>query len=136
MLRGSLSPYANLVLQVLLLVGLTVGVYLVRRLRFGGHGYVMLSVLAINVYSIGSIMLPSARAMLSGSPINSFTLLVAAHSVAGAVAELTGVYIVYVWRLRPPGRSCFRLGRPMRALAAAWLIIAALGAYIYFLLYI
>ncbi|UCD45151.1 MAG: hypothetical protein JSV27_01190 [Candidatus Bathyarchaeota archaeon] len=130
-----MSPYANLLLQVLMVVGLTVGIYLVRRLRFGGHGYVMLVIVALNVYSIGSVMLPSARNILSGAKFDSFTLLVAAHSVAGLMVELTGMYVVYVWRLRPPGQSCFRLGRPMKVLAAAWLIIAVLGAYIYFLLY-
>jgi len=118
-----------------MVVGLAVGIYLVRRLRFGGHGYVMLVIVALNVYSIGSVMLPSARNILSGAQFDSFTLLVAAHSVAGLMVELAGMYVVYVWRLRPPGQSCFRLGRPMKVLAVTWLIIAVLGTCIYFLLY-
>lgn len=130
-----MSPYANMILQLGLTVALMVGVALVKRLRIAAHGYVMLLAVALNLPSIAIVMLPSASRILSGASASPFTALVAVHSLLGAFAIGAGVYVLWVWRLRAPGASCFGSRGLMRALAPLWFVTVALGAAMYYMLY-
>ncbi len=79
-------------------------------------------------------MLPSVLRIMEGASLNAFTMVVIAHSILGAATIIVGVYLMAVWRLRKPGESCFRIVNYMKPLAIAWMISAALGAYVYYLL--
>lgn len=124
-----------MILQLGLTVALLAGIALVKRLRFTAHGYFMLLAVALNLPSIAVVMLPSASRILGGASINPFTSVVAAHSALGILVMGAGIYVLWVWRLRAPGASCFRTRRLMRALATLWVVTVGLGAAVYFMLY-
>jgi uncharacterized membrane protein YozB (DUF420 family) len=67
--------------------------------------------------------------------LNNFTLIVGIHVFLGTVAQLVGLYIVWNWRLREPGSTCFRLSGRMRSLNMLWTLIIVLGVLIYYMLY-
>ena len=124
----------NLVVQAVITATLIVGVYYVKRRRIASHGYLTLAAVILNALSVLAVMLPSVLRILAGASFNSFTLLVLAHSILGAAAVVVGVYLMATWRLRKPGESCFMLRNYMGPLAAIWILSAALGACVYFLL--
>ena len=131
-----MSPDANLILQLGLTVALIAGIALVKRLRIAAHGYVMLLVVALNLPSIAVVMLPSATRILGGASINPFTAVVTIHSILGAIVVGAGIYVLWVWRLRAPGASCFGSRGLMRVLAPLWMVTVVLGAVMYYMLYL
>lgn len=137
-LLGTAAPLrsdVNLLVQVVILVLLFVGFYVVKRLKFGQHGYFMFFAVAVNLLSMIFVMLPSALSIIGGASLTFFTGLMALHSALGAVAEVWGIYIVAVWRFRRPGQSCFKLRNHMRVLMILWVMTSVLGFALYGLLY-
>ncbi len=124
----------NLMIQAIITAALTLGVFYVKRRKITPHGYVALAAVVLNALSVIIVMLPSAVRIVSGASMNVFTLVVIVHSILGAAAIIVGVYLMAVWRLRKPGESCFRLRNYMRPLAMIWILSAALGAYVYYML--
>jgi len=125
----------NLILQVCLTAALIVGIASVKRLKFSAHGYLMFLAVALNLPSIAIVMLPSTSRILAGASLNPFTAVVAAHSLLGAIAIGAGIYVMWIWRFRKPGVSCFRSRGLMRALAPLWMVTVVLGAAMYYMLY-
>jgi uncharacterized membrane protein YozB (DUF420 family) len=124
----------NLIIQAVITVLLTIGVFHVKRRKLISHGYATLAAVILNALSVIIVMLPSVLRILTGASLNSFTLIVIIHSILGAAAVIVGVYLMATWRLRTPGASCFRLRNYMRPLAIIWILSAALGAYVYYML--
>jgi len=124
-----------MILQLGLTVALLAGIALVKRLRIAAHGYVMLLAVALNLPSIAVVMLPSATRILGGASISPLTAVVAVHSILGVVVVGAGIYVLWVWRLRAPGASCFGSRGLMRALAPVWVVTVVLGAAMYYMLY-
>jgi uncharacterized membrane protein YozB (DUF420 family) len=124
----------NLIIQAIITVALTLGIFYVKKRKITSHGYVTLAAVVLNALSVIIVMLPSSLRIVSGASMNVFTMVVLAHSILGAAAIIVGVYLMATWRLRTPGESCFRLRNYMRPLAMIWILSAALGAYVYHLL--
>lgn len=124
----------NLVVQAIITAILLIGVFYVKRRRIASHGYLTLAAVILNVVSVLVIMLPSVFRILTGATFNAFTLVVLTHSILGTATVIVGVYLVATWRLRKPGESCFMLRNYMKPLAIIWILSAALGAYVYYLL--
>jgi uncharacterized membrane protein YozB (DUF420 family) len=124
----------NLIIQAIITAALTLGIFYVKRRWIVPHGFANLAAVVLNALSVIIVMLPSALRIVSGASINAFTMVVIAHSILGAAAIIVGVYLMAKWRLRTPGESCFRLRNYMRPLAIVWILSAALGAYVYYLL--
>jgi uncharacterized membrane protein YozB (DUF420 family) len=125
----------NLILQVCLTAALIVGIASVKRLKFSAHGYLMFLVVALNLPSIAIVMLPSSSRILAGASVNPFTTVVIAHSLLGVLAIGAGIYIMWTWRFRKPGVSCFRSRDLMRTLVPLWMVTVVLGAAMYYMLY-
>jgi len=106
-----------------------------KRREFRLHGLVIAAAVALNGLSILLVMVPSALRIFSGASLSGFTLAVGVHVALGMVAQLAGLYIVWGWRLREPGVTCFRLGGRMRSLSRLWMLIVVLGALVYYMLY-
>jgi uncharacterized membrane protein YozB (DUF420 family) len=124
----------NLIIQAIITAALTLGIFYVKRRRIVPHGYATLAAVVLNALSVIIVMLPSALRIVSGASMNAFTMVVIAHSILGAAVIIVSVYLMAVWRLRKPGESCFKLRNYMRPLAMIWILSAALGAYVYYLL--
>jgi len=124
----------NLIIQAIITAALTLGIFYVKKRKITPHGYVTLAAVVLNALSVIIVMLPSVLRIMDGASLNAFTIVVIAHSILGAAAIIVGVYLMAVWRLRKPGESCFRLRNYMRPLAIVWILSAALGAYVYYML--
>ena len=124
----------NLVIQAIITAALTLGIFYMKRRKIIPHGYLTLAAVVLNALSVIIVMLPSTVRIVSGASMNAFTMVVIAHSILGAATIIVGVYLMAVWRLRKPGESCFKLRNYMRPLAMIWILSAALGAYVYYML--
>ena len=130
-----MSPGLNLLAQLVITGVLLAAIMYAKRREFRLHGLVIATAVTLNGLSILLVMVPSALRIFSGASLNGFTLAVGVHVFLGAVAQLAGLYIVWSWRLREPGATCFRLGGRMRSLSKLWTLMVVLGALIYYMLY-
>ena len=130
-----MSPGLNLLAQLAITGVLLMAIILAKRQEFRLHGLVVAGAIVLNSFSILLVMVPSALRIFSGASLNSFTLAVGIHVILGTIAQLAGLYIVWIWSLREPGGSCFRLGGRMRSLSGLWTLIVVLGALVYYMLY-
>ena len=130
-----MSPGLNLLAQLAITSAFLVAIMYAKRREFRLHGLVVAAAVTLNGLSILLVMVPSALRIFSGASLNSFTLAVGVHVILGTVAQLLGLYIVWIWRLREPGGSCFKLGGRMRPLSWLWTLMVVLGALVYFMLY-
>ncbi|MCW4049814.1 MAG: hypothetical protein NWE89_08770 [Candidatus Bathyarchaeota archaeon] len=134
---GTVAPLSSdlsLILQVLVLVTLTVGVFRANSRQFMQHGYVMLGCVVLNTVTVLVVMIPVVRGLIRVVHLYVLSLLVRIHAVVGVVVLALGYYLIWVWRLATPA-PCFQQKRKMRALAAAWVLEAVGGIIIYYLLY-
>ncbi len=130
-----MSSGLNMLAQLVITGVLFVAIVYAKRREFRFHGLVIAAAVALNGLSILLVMVPSALRIFSGASLNGFTLAVGVHVALGAVAQLAGLYIVWGWRLREPGGTCFRLGGRMRSLSRLWTLMVVLGALVYYMLY-
>ena len=130
-----MSPELNMLAQLVITGVLFAAILYAKRREFRLHGLVIAVAVVLNSLSILLIMVPSALRIFSGATLNSFTLAVGFHVVLGTITQLAAVYIVWGWRLREPGESCFRLGGRMRPLSGLWAAMFVLGALVYYMLY-
>ena len=125
----------NLLLQIGISVILFVGIIYVKRIKFNVHGYWMFLAVTLNVPSVFSVMIPSVFRILSGATINLFTSFVLIHSLLGVIVFILGWYVLWVWRFRVPGGSCFRLKTFMKFLTPLWIATVISGGIMYLQLY-
>jgi len=130
-----MSPGLNMLAQLAITGILFSAIVYAKRREFRLHGLVIAAAVALNGLSILLVMVPSALRIFSGASLNGFTLAVGVHVVLGMVAQIAGLYIVWGWRLREPGSTCFRLGGRMRSLSRLWTLMVVLGALVYYMLY-
>jgi uncharacterized membrane protein YozB (DUF420 family) len=124
----------NLILQFVILGVLAFGILRVKKGRLAMHGYIAFAAVSLNTLSIIVVMLPSVSRIMAGASLNSFTMIVAAHSLLGFIVEALGAYIVLRWRFQVPGFTCWKMKGLMKVLAALWTVSVALGAFVYFML--
>ena len=130
-----MSSGLNMLAQLAITGILFSAIVYAKRREFKLHGLVIAAAVALNGLSILLVMVPSALRIFSGASLSGFTVAVGVHVVLGTVAQLAGLYIVWGWRLREPGGTCFRLGGRMRSLSRLWTLMVVLGALVYYMLY-
>jgi hypothetical protein len=130
-----MSSGLNMLAQLVITGVLFVAIVYAKRREFRLHGMVIAAAVALNGLSILLVMVPSALRIFSGASLSGFTLAVGIHVVLGMVAQFAGLYIVWGWRLREPGGTCFRLGGHMRSLSRLWTLMVVLGGLVYYMLY-
>jgi len=129
----------NLVLQLIILVLLWSSYLLKRRGRFFLHGSLMSTAVVLNAVAFLLIMGPSLIS-LTVDQFASLSLwasvVVLVHAFLGSVVLVLGIWIVGSWRLRSGTRYCAAKKKVMLPTIVAWTIAAALGIYLYLLLYL
>jgi hypothetical protein len=130
--------FANLVIQIgiLLLIGLSL--LLKRKKMFVWHGNVMLVAVMINGLLLISHMGPSLIYLLREEiPIlDSVAFVGLFHGMVGAVAEFIGIWLVGTWAyVQPETRYCIKRKKLMRTILAFWIIALVLG-FLYYILHI
>ncbi|MHA2393219.1 MAG: hypothetical protein ACXAEX_14860 [Promethearchaeota archaeon] len=134
-LHLKMAQWSNFLLQLIAIGCVGLGVLYFRNVKIKFHGLTMLVAVALNALSIIFIMLPSAIRILSGARVNSFTLMVALHSILGMIAEIVGIYILWNWRFRKPGESCFKFRTQMKRVNLIWFGMFIIGIFIFYQLY-
>jgi uncharacterized membrane protein YozB (DUF420 family) len=130
-----MAPWLNFILQLIAIASIVIGVLSVRNAKIRFHGLAMFVAVLLNAFSIIFVMLPSATRILVGAKVTSFTVFIALHSILGIIAEILGVYFVWVWRNRQPGESCFKFRKYMKIVNLFWFGIFIVGVIIFYQLY-
>jgi hypothetical protein len=126
----------NLFLQLILLLGLTLGFVLVKSKKVFIHGWLMFTLTIINVASILFVMLPVAATIFLRFLTSSITLFVILHGALGAVVLFLSIRELVVWRFRKPGATCYKMKSEMLRLYIFWFAQVLLGIAIYYELYV
>jgi hypothetical protein len=121
---------ANLIIQVVLIVGALTGAYLARRRLFSRHCLSMRILVGVQILAIGLIMAPSlSRYVNNWSGFSRFTAEIIVHHVLGVVVLALWIYInlALTGVVKAPRRPRVF----MRATLAVWLVSLALGVHLY-----
>jgi hypothetical protein len=132
--NAPLSSEISMVIQLISLVILILGFFVVKRKKYGIHGVLMFINAIMNTAAILIVMIPVAI-RLSGTSIPGFNLIFRLHVLLGFAVELVSIYILVDWRFQKPGPTCFRRRGWMLGLGLAWMAEVILGILVFMRLY-
>ena len=129
----------NLVVQIATLSIVISGYILKRRMRFIGHGTLMIVAVVMQFFSFLLIMGPAFLSLvengLAQRPIWLSTVTLV-HASLGGVALATGIWITASWHLQTSIDNCIKRKTIMRYLIVTWILALILGITLYTLLYV
>ncbi|OGD57533.1 hypothetical protein A3K78_03910 [Candidatus Bathyarchaeota archaeon RBG_13_52_12] len=126
----------NLYIQLILIVGLTVGLLLSKRKKLVQHGWLMLILTLLNLASIIVVMAPVAYQLLTRLTLSSFSLITILHASLGLIVLYLSIRLLTIWRFQKPGSTCYRMKDQMLKLYLFWVAEVILGIALYYQLYI
>jgi hypothetical protein len=107
---------------------------LARKQRLVGHGYTMMLAVVLHACSVVLVMVPSLAIsldLLVTDLQNPAIIITWIHVPIGLTALILGIFLMTVWRFRPPATSCLKRKRLMRPLFWLWTLSVTLGVLIY-----
>jgi uncharacterized membrane protein YozB (DUF420 family) len=120
----------NVILQCVLIVGALAAVYLARSRRFNRHCLVMRVSVGVQIILIAALMAPSLSAYLSHwSGWSWFMAEIIIHHALGVIVVI--LFIYFNLALTGVVKSPRRLRPYMRTAFVLWLIVLALGLYLF-----
>ena len=130
--------FANLVIQiaVLLLIGLSL--FLKRKKKFAWHGNVMLVAVLITGVLTVAHMGPSLIYLLRAEIplLDPIALVGLFHGIIGVVALFLGIWLVGTWAfIQADIKYCIKRKKLMRVILAFWMLSLGVGI-LYYLLHI
>ena len=126
----------NLYMQLIIIVGLTVGLLLSKKKKLIQHGWLMLILTLLNLASIIVVMMPVAYQLLTRLTLSSFSLITILHALMGLIVLILSIRLLVIWRFQKPGPTCYKLKDQMLKLYLFWVAEVILGIALYFQLYI
>ena len=126
----------NLYIQLIIVIGLTIGLFLSRKKKLVQHGWLMLVLTLLNLASIIVVMAPVAYRLLIMLSISSFSLITVLHALFGLVVLFLSMRILLFWRFRKPGLTCYKMKNQMLKLYLFWVAEVILGIAIFYQLYV
>ena len=140
LLGTRLSADINLVAQLLILIGLWIGLYFARTKRIRQHGNTQTAMVLVNLFFIALIMATSfyKYVIAGGTTTGTVARLMMVHGALGLVAEGTGIYLILRMRtqLIPPRLRVGNYKLVMRSTLALWTVLLALGVATYYYRYL
>ena len=130
--------FANLVIQIAILLLIGLSLLLKKKKKFVWHGNVMLVAVLINGVLLLSHMGPSLIYLLREEIplLDSVAFVGLFHGIVGAVAEFLAIWLVGTWAyVQSETKYCIKRKRLMRIILAFWIAALALG-FLYYLLHI
>jgi hypothetical protein len=130
--------FANLVIQIIILLLISLSMLLKRKKKFTWHGNVMLVAVLINGVLLISHMGPSLVYLLRAEipVLDSIAFVGLFHGIIGAVAEFLGIWLVGTWAyVQAETKYCIKRKKLMRIILAFWVLALGLG-FLYYLLHI
>ena len=130
--------FANLVIQiaVLLLIGLSL--FLKKKKKFTWHGNVMLVAVLITGVLVVSHMGPSLIYLLREEipVLDPIALVGLFHGIVGIIAEFLGIWLVGTWAyVQADIKYCIKRKKLMRVILTFWVLALSVGV-LYYLLHI
>jgi uncharacterized membrane protein YozB (DUF420 family) len=127
----------TLLMEIAMALGLLVGAWLARRKRFRQHAWCQASIMIVNLFVIGLMMLPSFSEQVSpripAKLGRSYYALATAHAALGGIAECFGLYIALGAGTKLlPERFRLKQYKPwMRVAVVIWwfALLAGIGTY-------
>ncbi len=130
-----LLTQANFILQITLMGMLFFAIYLARKKKLTKHCTIMRIAVPVQIAAIAVVMLPSFLGYVtSGVPVTLFYIEMVAHSVLGLAVLIIWIFV----NLAQMGLITVRrrLLTPMRLALGLWLVSFAIGAHMYFTLWL
>ena len=130
--------FANLVIQiaVLLLIGLSL--FLKKKKKFAWHGNVMLVAVLITGVLVVSHMGPSLIYLLREEVpvLDPIALVGLFHGIVGVITEFLGIWLVGTWAyVQADIKYCIKRKKLMRVILVFWVLALGVGV-LYYLLHI
>lgn len=125
----------NLYIQLIIIVGLTIGLLLSKKKKLVQHGWLMFILALLNLASIILVMAPVAYQLLTRLTLSSFSLITVLHTLFGLVVLYLSMRILLVWRFQKPGPTCYKLKDQMLKLYLFWVAEVILGIALFYQLY-
>ena len=129
----------DLIVQLVIIVLLTVGIWLKKNKKIIPHAQLMTAAVIIHGGAIAFVMVPSlifGFGAITYNPLGLGPLITVIHAIIGTLAWLYGVYLSWIWRNRPTVTECFKRKKLMKPVLYAWLAAAALGVSFYIYYYV
>jgi len=135
-LEPFISPQANAMLQLIILVLFVVGIGMKWKKKFSLHGMILLVAVILNLFSFLLIMLPSLlrTQIIITQPLQAISIMTLIHSSVGLVVMILGIWLVASWHLQSSKKNCFKNKRLMRLTSILWLVVLLMGFLLYYLL--
>lgn len=137
---ANLPQDITLISQIAILLLLILGYKYVKEKKLKTHGLIMTIALILHTLTILFVMIPSFIIYFDVLLRNVFSLgsiITLVHAIAGILAELFGIILVFEWRFRsPPNMKCAKRKWMMRLLFALWTLALILGIGFYFYYYL
>ena len=133
--KAPLTSDIGLFLEIAIIIALFVGRFkFARNKRFRAHGFTVTAAIGLHALTILLVMIPSFVVSLDillkdfSSPAIVVTWI---HAPLGLLVLILGMYLVSVWRFRPPDATCYKRARLMRPLWLLWVFDLVLGLFLY-----
>ena len=134
---ASLFADINLVAEIVLLLGLTVGYGLARGGRHPAHQYNQTAWVLLNIVLVMFIMMVSFRQNVAGNFSESYAMLAAGHALIGTVTMLCGIYLLLRMNgLLPKALRLKQWKTMMRITLVLYWLVGLGGLYTYYSWYI
>jgi hypothetical protein len=130
--------FANLVIQIAIVLLIGLSLLLKKKKMFVWHGNVMLVAVLINGVLLLSHMGPSLIYLLRAEiPVfDSVAFVGLFHGVVGALAEGLGIWLVGTWAyVQSETKYCLERKKLMRTILVFWVVALGLG-FLYYVLHI
>ena len=126
--------FANLVIQiaVLLLIGLSL--FLKKKKKFAWHGNVMLVAVLITGVLVVSHMGPSLIYLLREEVpvLDPIALVGLFHGIVGVITEFLGIWLVGTWAyVQADTKYCIKRKKLMRVILTFWVLALSVGVLYY-----
>lgn len=129
----------TLIMQVIILIVLFIGYIFKKDGKLMKHGATMSTAVLLHTISILLVMIPSLAMgfalLFDFSQIG--VIITWIHILAGIFAWIFGLYLVSVWRFRPPPlMNCVKKKKFMKPLLILWILALILGIAFYVYYYV
>jgi hypothetical protein len=130
--------FANLVIQIVVLLLIGLSLFFKKKRKFTWHGNVMLVAVLITGVLVVSHMGPSLIYLLREEipVLDPIALVGLFHGIVGVIAEFLGIWLVGTWAyVQADIKYCIKRKKLMRVILAFWVLALGVGL-LYYLLHI
>jgi uncharacterized membrane protein YozB (DUF420 family) len=128
--------FANLVIQIIVLLLIGLSLFLKRKKKFTWHGNVMLVAVLITGVLVVSHMGPSLIYLLREEipVLDPIALVGLFHGIVGVIAEFLGIWLVGTWAyVQADIKYCIKRKKLMRVILTFWVLALSVGVLCYLL---